>query len=373
MNFLYFAPLSITACLALTGLRLKPPHHSWWVWMVMPALLCGLLEILLLTLLPVLGLSFGPIGFPIFVISIAQLVVTAFALFLFQREPLRQHGFVLVLMIGVFLTAMLAGVVYGFYVEPFRLGVTELPVHAPAFLPDQPLRILQISDLHVERITKREREVLALANELQPDIIVLTGDYVNASFMKDQRALQETRLLLSQLYSPYGVYAVNGTTDDPSTMSVLFDGLANIRVLNDEILPLPLPSGTLYLVGITISKHRDRDEKALLSLMSNLPPETFSSLLYHTPDLIATAAQAGLDLYLTGHTHGGQVRLPYYGAIVTDSTYQKQYEMGEYTVGPTTLYVSRGVGMGGDFLPRMRFLCPPELVLVELKSNLNQP
>jgi hypothetical protein len=82
--------------------------------------------------------------------------------------------------------------------------------------------------------------------------------------------------------------------------------------------------------------------------------------------LVVTASAKGVDLYLSGHTHGGQVRLPFYGAIITDSYDGKKYEMGEYTVGPTTLYVSRGIGMAGGFLPRIRLLCPPELVMLEL-------
>jgi len=89
-------------------------------------------------------------------------------------------------------------------------------------------------------------------------------------------------------------------------------------------------------------------------------------LLYHTPDVIEEASASGVDLYFAGHTHGGQIRLPFYGAIVTFSKYGKKYEVGKYIVGATTLYVSRGLGMEGWQLPRIRFLSPPELVLVEL-------
>ena len=96
------------------------------------------------------------------------------------------------------------------------------------------------------------------------------------------------------------------------------------------------------------------------------PPEAYTLLLYHSPDLIETASSVGVDLYLAGHTHGGQVRLPFYGAVITFSAYGKQYEMGWYEVGATTLYVSRGLGMEGWDAPRMRFLCPPEMEVVEL-------
>ena len=100
--------------------------------------------------------------------------------------------------------------------------------------------------------------------------------------------------------------------------------------------------------------------------MAGIPPDAYTLLLYHTPDLIEAAAAEGVDLYLAGHTHGGQVRLPFYGAIVTFSYYGKAYEMGRYTVDQTTLYVTRGVGMEGLGLPRLRFLCPPEIVLINL-------
>jgi predicted MPP superfamily phosphohydrolase len=81
------------------------------------------------------------------------------------------------------------------------------------------------------------------------------------------------------------------------------------------------------------------------------------------------AVEAGVDLYLAGHTHGGQLRLPFFGAIVTASIYGKRYEMGAYRQGDTLLYVSRGVGMEGKGAPRARFLCPPEVVLCTLMGE----
>lgn len=102
--------------------------------------------------------------------------------------------------------------------------------------------------------------------------------------------------------------------------------------------------------------------------MRQLPPDAFTILLYHRPDLIEAAAQAGVSLQLSGHTHGGQMRLPGWGALVTGSSFYKKYEMGRYQVGSTTLYVSRGVGMEGRGMPRARFLCPPEMVEVRLRN-----
>jgi len=78
------------------------------------------------------------------------------------------------------------------------------------------------------------------------------------------------------------------------------------------------------------------------------------------------ASQAGIDLYLCGHTHGGQIRLPLYGAMITSSRLGKQFEMGHYQINGTHLYVNRGVGLEGLGAPRIRFLCPPEVVLFTL-------
>jgi predicted MPP superfamily phosphohydrolase len=283
-----------------------------------------------------------------------------------KRQPLKVHAILLLVLVEVLQAALFAFEVDGFYIEPFRLTVTDLPIRAPDFLPGPSLRILQNSDLHVERITQREQDVLARVEGLQPDIIVLTGDYVNSSYMNDPLTLQETRQILSQLRAPYGIYAVNGNIDKSAIMATLFDGLTNIRVLNNEILPLRLPGGTIYLIGVTMGRSSGPDDQELHTLVTSLPPDGYSILLYHTSELIGTAASKNVDLYLSGHTHGGQVRLPFYGAIFTDTAFGKKYEMGAYTVGPTTLYVSRGIGMGGGLLPRMRFLCPPELVMLEL-------
>jgi predicted MPP superfamily phosphohydrolase len=148
-------------------------------------------------------------------------------------------------------------------------------------------------------------------------------------------------------------------------MATIFDGLENVQVLQDEIRLIDLPDGQLAVLGVSL-RGRGPDREVLKNLKKQVPAEALTLLLYHTPDLIEPASQARIDLYLAGHTHGGQVRLPLHGAIITASFYGKQYEMGAYRVKQTTLYVSRGLGVEGFGLPRLRFLCPPELVLFEL-------
>jgi uncharacterized protein len=361
-----FLGFCIGILLVWLGHRLRPDLRSVWRIIEQFAFFCFLADLVLLAALPFLQRSFGPVGLSLLLISGLRWVIFTPAFFALKRQAVKLHAIILLVLVVVLQAALFAFEVDGFYIEPFRLTVTDLPVRAPSFLSGRSLRILQISDLHVERITQREQDVLARVEGLQPDIIVLTGDYVNSSYMNDPLTLQETRQILSQLHAPFGVYAVNGNIDKPAIMSTLFDGLTNIRVLDNEILPLHLPGGTIYLIGVTMGRSSGPDEQELHTLLTSLPPDVYSILLYHTSELIGTASSKNVDLYLSGHTHGGQVRLPFYGALFTDTAFGKKYEMGVYTIGRTTLYVSRGIGMAGGPLPRIRFLCPPELVLLEL-------
>lgn len=88
--------------------------------------------------------------------------------------------------------------------------------------------------------------------------------------------------------------------------------------------------------------------------------------MYHSPDLVEDLPPNAVDLYVAGHTHGGQVALPFYGALVTLSRFGKKYEAGLYHVGDTTLYVNRGIGMEGGPAPRVRFCARPEITVFEI-------
>lgn len=359
--------LFLALCLFLVVLiwvrrRIAPAIFKRWLWLFFCTGACLFGEYLLLLLLPSLGLSFGPTEIPMILFAFGHLLFLVGGLLLlgfFRTRPQVVLALTLGVQVGLFLLAL-----DGLYFEPFRLTLTRQPVAAPQFIPGRPLRILQISDLHLERITQREQEVLQLARELQPDLIVLTGDYVNLDYLDDPTALAETRQVLSELEAPDGIYAILGSVDTPRVMNTVFAGLPNVRVLRNETQLLDFPGGQLALVGVTLD--RGPDQQVLETLAAQVPPTAYALLLYHTPDLIETASAAGIDLYLAGHTHGGQIRLPFYGALYTSSRYGKQYEMGAYRVGETLLYVSRGLGLEGFGMPRLRFLCPPELVLFEL-------
>jgi predicted MPP superfamily phosphohydrolase len=269
--------------------------------------------------------------------------------------------------LGAYHLALSVSATYACWIEPTRLGVTRITLSSTDLQGCPPLSVLQISDLHVERITKREERLLELVHELAPDVIVLTGDYLNISYTNDPLAMQQARALLKQLHAPHGVFAITGSpsVDSPALVRQLLEGL-DIIWLRDQVRSLTWRGCPITIAGVECSYNLDLDENKLRHLLNGRRGSGFTLLLYHTPDVMPVAVQLGVDLYLAGHTHGGQLRLPWFGAMATASQYGKRYEMGLYREGGATLYVSRGVGLEGAGAPRARFLCPPELVLFAL-------
>jgi predicted MPP superfamily phosphohydrolase len=163
------------------------------------------------------------------------------------------------------------------------------------------------------------------------------------------------------------VYATWGTieVDLPDLLRPVLEELG-IVILQDEAVEVPAGDGRLWLMGPSCSRDLEVDGAMLRTLLADAPTHACTLLLYHTPDLMPQASALGVDLYLAGHTHGGQWRLPGLGAILTSSVYWKRYEAGHYHQGDTHLYVSRGLGMEGFGTPRARFFCPPEVVEITI-------
>ena len=261
-------------------------------------------------------------------------------------------------------------VVYGFWIEPHYVHVTKQTMQSAKLkLGVPPLRVLHLGDLHVERITQRERKVVELARSLKPDVILFSGDFLNLSNVHDPVSWEHARTILGELDAPLGVFAVSGSppVDQLPIVGKLLEGLS-IRWLRNERVSLSHHGEAIDIVGITCT-HKPHEDGADLDAILQGDPEDFTILLYHTPDLAPEAAAQGVDLQLSGHTHGGQVRLPIFGALYTSSLYGKRFEMGRYNVKDMTLYVTRGIGLEGKGAPRVRFLCPPEVVIWEISAS----
>jgi predicted MPP superfamily phosphohydrolase len=336
-------------------------------WVVALSLLAfALADWGLLAMLPRRGISYGLPQPPFLALTLFRALLALLAVPFSARWLV--PALVSVALIQVLVYALLA---YGTLLEPFRMQVTRIQVSSPKLEnPGRPLRIVQLSDLHVERLTRRERELPALVAELAPDLIVLTGDFLSTSYNSDPRAVAELQTLLAQFKAPGGVYAVWGTpeVDIPRVLRPALVDLG-IITLEDQAAELTIHGQHVWMMGLLGRRDLDLGGSRLRALLGDAPSKAFTLLLHHTPDLMPRASALGVDLVLSGHTHGGQWRLPGFGAILTSSHYWKRYEAGRYREGNTHLYVSRGIGMEGFGAPRARFFCPPEVVVIELTGE----
>lgn len=325
-------------------------------------------DLTLLISLPQQKASFGPWKAQIFVLALPRIAATL-ALTLFTLWP--DEGWIFYSFLGMQLAGT-AAYLWGYLIEPFRLGLTAVMTFTDRLpLGAEPIRILHISDLHVERLTKREAELLKLAREAKPDLIVISGDYVNLSYNRDPETLREVRQLLCQLSAPYGVFATLGSppVDLRETVVPIFERL-NITLLRHGWQRVEMRDGrALTILGMDCSHDLPIDARRLNRLVQAAPSDAPQLLVYHSPELMPEAVEHEIDLYVCGHTHGGQVRLPLIGPIFTSSQLGRRFVMGLYKHGRTTLYVSRGIGLEGLSAPRVRFLCPPEITLITLMPN----
>lgn len=254
-------------------------------------------------------------------------------------------------------------------IEPGRLELTYLDLQVGTLPPDsEPVRLLHISDIHLERLTGREEKLVALTREAKPDIILMTGDYLNLSYTSDDLTKRQVADLLARLEAPYGVYATLGSppADVRHEIVPVLEALP-LCLLRDEWVEIQVGHDRrLTLLGLDCTHFLDEDGASLARVAATAPNSAPRVLLYHSPEIVPEAGKHGIDLYVCGHTHGGQVRLPLIGPVLTSSQLGRRYVMGHYRQGKLNLYVSRGVGLEGLSAPRVRLLAPPEITLITL-------
>lgn len=251
--------------------------------------------------------------------------------------------------------------VYATAVEPFQFEVTSQRVALPGL--DERLsglRAAQISDLHMGLFISREHleSAVALALAQEPDMLLITGDCLSA-YGDTRRALDDLEAVLGGIADTVPVYAVRGNHDfgkQPHLLPALFKNLG-IHLLVNDILPFRRGDGVVYIAGLDSATAGNPD---IAVLVAAAPADGPAILMAHEPDVAdQTAASGKFALQLSGHTHGGQINLPYLGPLVLPSKGRK-YVAGLYRVKDMLLYTNRGIGM--MHLPA-RVNCPPEITV----------
>jgi predicted MPP superfamily phosphohydrolase len=277
--------------------------------------------------------------------------------------------------------ACVVGPAYVTQVEPGWLEVTKVDVPLPG-LPEalEGFTIVQLGDFHLGRYVsaQRVRRSVESANDLDPELIVLTGDFVYGSASYSEPCARE----LASLKAQCGVFAVLGNHDAWTGADQVAAGVegAGIRVLRDEAQAVYVGNTRIWLLGVEDTGYTAgfyggsfSDFRAawqgtgdrLSTLLGEIPANEPRLLLVHNPDFTEMLPRGRIDLAVCGHTHGGQVHLPLLGRPVVPSCFGEKYASG-LVRGPTSLvYVNRGIGL---IAPPVRFNCRPEVTLLRLRS-----
>ncbi|HEU4339822.1 MAG TPA: metallophosphoesterase, partial [Planctomycetota bacterium] len=217
----------------------------------------------------------------------------------------------------------------------------------------RPLKIAIIADIQTDEIGDYERRALELAKAENPDLVLFAGDYLQEHDDARRKVLiRDLRVLLKECGFKFGV-AVEGNCDYDDWPEI-FEG-TGVELTRET---REYRHGDVQITALSLMDSEYANQAKIG------PSERFHIVLGHIPNFAEGNVQA--DLLVAGHTHGGQVRLPGIGPLITLSRIPRSWAAGLTELGDRTLIVSRGIGMERGPAPRLRFLCRPELVIVDV-------
>lgn len=304
------------------------------------------------------------LGVPLFCVALLASVIP------WRKErPLRRATRpVLTLAILGLLPAPLG--VYMSFIEPFRLVVERSAVQLDARRAGSAsVRIAVISDIQTSQVTEHERAAMRLLMEQRPDIILLAGDLFQGDHLEFERQLPALRELHAAVDAPGGVFCVLGNLDNIYWIRRAIEG-SRVKLLHNEITRVQVRDRQLLIAGLSASHPGPREREVIRQLETAGTPGDIRILLAHRPDVALTLApDSRVDVVVAGHTHGGQIRLPFIGALARSSVVPRRVAGGGlFEINGRPVCVNRGIGWERGPAPRMRFLCPPTVSILDLTS-----
>jgi len=240
-------------------------------------------------------------------------------------------------------------------VRQLKLSFDDLPSGFDRFT------ILHMADLHIDKMDGLAEALAPVLSRLQCDACVLTGDYRFDFGGSCAQVYPRIEAVVSSISAPYGIFGILGN-HDAAEMAPRLEAMG-VRMLINEAVAIEKGDSALWLAGIDDSfDYRCHD---LPQALASVPPESFKILLAHSPELYQQASDQGVALYLCGHTHAGQIRLPVVGALKKNARCPRAYIQGQWVHKGMQGYTTWGAGCSG--LP-VRFNCPPEVALIELRK-----
>jgi predicted MPP superfamily phosphohydrolase len=250
---------------------------------------------------------------------------------------------------------------YGAAIGKERYEIIERTIRLPRLSSRlSGLRIVQLTDIHVGNFMKQAKLewYVRAVNDLEPDIIALTGDFIASS----AQFIPACAAALEKLEARDGVFACLGNHDYWVGAQRVTEALqaAGVEVLRNEARTLSLKGAILNIAGVDDPWRGKTDFDRALSMTN---PNAPTIMLCHQPDLFPAVVQREIDLTLAGHYHGGQIKLQFLGMAISPAHLISEFVEGLYIQGRSQLYVSRGIGITG---PPVRLNAPPEITLLHL-------
>lgn len=308
------------------------------------------------------------LGTQLFIVILAMDLVKLVLLPIYKRKKAGWQS----LEAWAIVTAVALAVLYvsgRVYSDTFLLRTRSKEVRVANLPPElDGLRIVHIADLQVDSRTNTSKvdPYIDAVNNLRPDLILFSGDAVTSGVSFVEQAAEA----LSKLKARFGTYACVGDHDYFADRKIVVDQLQarGIVVLENESTAVPVDGGTVAITGVTNVYRNHVSEETVNNLARERDPASLSIFLTHQPSpwLVRLAADRGYDLFLGGHTHGGQIVFPLPGFLLTGSSFETNYVTGFYRVGSMLVSINNGLGLT---LAPIRYHAPAEVTLIVLRSR----
>ncbi len=222
--------------------------------------------------------------------------------------------------------------------------------------------ILHLSDLHLDCLVGLSERLREVINRVCVDLCVLTGDYRFEVQGTAETANRELAKVLPCVRSRLGTVGILGNHDFLEAASGL--ERMGVRMLLNSAFEARQDGESIWLIGLDDPHYYGCDD--LPTALKGVPEHVFKILLVHSPEMLQEASEAGFDLYLCGHTHAGQICLPWLGPVIRNAACPRRFLSGQWRYKELQGYTSSGVG--ASLLP-VRFQCPPEVTVIRLKQQ----
>jgi predicted MPP superfamily phosphohydrolase len=271
------------------------------------------------------------------------------------------------LILGLTAFAPLLLYLYATHIEPRAIQVEEVTI--PVNGLNETIKVAHLSDIQSMKPGRYEERVLKMVADMEPDLVIHTGDLVQVCERGEYLpAVRKISRWLAAIDPPLGIFHVMGDTDHPALVKE-FEPFPGMNILQNSGITLRTSLGTpVYLFGLTLAGSRERRLPGTgLDRWLDTVSGPVRLVAGHAPDFMLEMDSRGETVCFAGHTHGGQVRLPFAGPIITLSDVPDRWARGFHRGQGFYLNVSAGIGAEhAACLPSIRFLCPPEFTVITL-------